>query len=269
MRDGSVYKGTIWQHTDSLLFLHAADGVVIQIPKSKVSSIEPASGPEPDSLASKPHAVGRKYYVLSSNALPFRAGETYGSSSYLVFFHVNYAFNTHFSLGLSSTLIGAPVALQAKVHYVLGPRMHIGGELAAGTMMYLNPKTYGNAATIKLTFGTTRRNYTFFGGYADLQYWVRRRGRIGSAIYNPGSYYIRYFSPFAGAAVALPMSARLNFTGEGFAFPGTGIYTAAAALRTVGRQRTSFVFGIQIIGNTNTSVNRAFTFPYGGLSIGF
>jgi hypothetical protein len=64
------------------------------------------------------------------------------------------------------------------------------------------------------------------------------------------------------------MSNRLNFTAEGFAFPSLQLYTASAAIRTIGRQHTSFVFGIQVIGNLHTSVNRAFAFPYGGLAVG-
>lgn len=265
LHDGTVYKGLLRQH-DSVLVLEATDGVRVHIPKEKVARIDFVKSAGDTSVGERT-AIGRRYYVLSSNALPFRPGETYGSASYLVFFHVNYAFSEHFSLGLSSTLIGAPVGLQARGHYEVGPRMHLGIELAAASTLYLSPRTYATGATLKLTFGTARRNFTLFGGYADLEYWVN--SRTAGRFHRPGNYYMRYASAYAGAAAALPMSQKLSFTTEGFAFPHFQVYTGAVALRTVGREHASFVFGIQLIGNLNTSVNRAFAFPYGGLSMGF
>lgn len=265
LQEGTSYKGFIRRQNDSLLVLEAGDGVLVHIPKHKVARIDLAKAPA-DTIVLEQRAVGRRYYVLSSNALPFRPGETYGSASYLLFFHVNYAFSEHFSLGLSSTLIGAPVALQARGHYEVGPRMHLGIEMAAASTLYLSPRTYATGGSLKLSFGPEQRNYTFFAGYADLEYWVGSRG--GGRFYRSGNYYMRFSSAFAGAAAALPMSQKLALAAEAFAFPHLRVYTGAIALRTVGRKHTSFVFGIQLIGNLSTSVNRAFAFPYGGLSVG-
>lgn len=265
LQDGGSYQGVLSRQDDSLLVLEAEDGVQVHIPKHKVARIEFAKTAG-DAGDHEKRTIGRRYYVLSSNALPFRPRETYGSASYLVFFHVNYAFSEHFSLGLSSTLIGAPVALQAKGRYEVGPRTHLGVELAAMSTLYLSPRTYASGGSVKLSFGTDKRNYTFFGGYGDLQYWTLSTN--SGPFYQPG-YYRRVFSAFAGMAAALPMSRKLNFTTEAFAFPHLELYTGAVALRTVGRKHTSFVFGIQLIGDLSTSVNRAFAFPYGGLSISF
>lgn len=272
MYDGSSYKGTIEKQNDSLVWLKATSGVLIQIPKKHIASIDPANeSRKKDSLnpakSKSDLSIGRRYYVTTSNAMLFRQKEVYLSSSYLVLYNINYAFDEHFSLGISSTVIGAPLGLHVKANFALGPNLYIGAEGVAGGAMYLSPKTYGLGGAMKLTFGDVRRNYTFFGGYADLNIWMKGGGRFYQ--YRNPSYYLRLGSPFAGVAAFLPMSHRFSFVAEAFAFPGVAIYTGSAAIRTMGWQKLSFVFGIQVIGNMSANVNRAFTLPYFGFSMGF
>jgi len=272
MADGSSYKGTIEKQNDSLVWLKATSGVLIQIPKKQIASIDPVNeSRKKDSLnpakSKSDFYIGRRYYVTTSNAMLFRQKEVYLSSSYLVFYNLNYAFDQHFSLGISSSVIGAPLGMHVKANFALGPNLYLGVEGVAGSAMYLSPKTYGLGGVVKLTFGDTRRNYTFFGGYADLNIWMKGSGRFYQ--YRSPSYYLRLGSPFAGVAVFLPMSHRSSFVAEAFAFPAVTIYTCSAAIRTLGWQKLSFVFGIQVIGNMSTNVNRAFTLPYFGFSMGF
>jgi len=271
LADGTSYKGIIEKKHDSLIFLRASSGVLILVPKKQVAEIDLIKGNrKKDTIAvgAERPSIGKRYYVTASNALLFRKKEVFASSSYLALLNINYAFNTHFSLGLSTTVIGAPLGIHAKANFELGNNFYLGVEGAAGSMMYLNPQTYASGGVVKLTFGDEAKNYTVFMGYATLDYWVKGRGRSRWGPATPG-YYLRFRSPFAGVAASLPMNQRLQFVGEAFAFPSISIYTASVALRTVRRQKLSFVFGIQVIGNTSANVNKAFSLPYFGISAGF
>ncbi len=270
LTDGAFYKGIIEKQNDSLIFLRASSGVLVLIPKDRVADVVPSKTTLKDSTRrTKGSSIGRRYYVTASNATLFKSKQVFMSSSYLIFYNVNYAFDPHFSLGISTTAIGVPLGIQAKGNFAITPQIHLGFEGAAGSLMYLGPKTYGIGGVGKITFGNEVKNYTLFVGFADLEYWIqsRRGGRGRPSI--PGNYYLRFTSPFAGVALLSPLGPKTCFAGEAFAFPNISIYTASAAIRTVGREKLSFVFGIQAIGNVSQSVNKAFVFPYLGFSAGF
>ncbi len=274
LTDGSAYKGYIERQTDSIIYLKGSSGVLIQIPKKKVAEIDFIK--EKGQLDSinythlhSRYSVGRKYYVTTSNAFLFKKKEIYLSSSYLLLYQINYAFSHHFSLGISTSIIGAPLGIKAKSSFEIGHKLFLGLEGVAGSMMYLGPKSYGTGGVLKITWGDENKNYTFFAGYMDAEYWVAsRRGRRGRPPIH-ADYYLRYSSLFGGMAASFPISQRTSFTAEAFAFPSVAIYTASAAIRTMGWQKLSFVFGIQMIGNASLNVNRAFTLPYVGFSAGF
>ncbi|HXB41076.1 MAG TPA: hypothetical protein VNZ49_11080 [Bacteroidia bacterium] len=274
LTDGSSYKGYIERQTDSLIFLKGSSGVMMQIPKKNVSEIDfiKENGPR-DSVnfthLHVPLSVGKRYYVTGSNAFLLKKKEIFISSSYLLFYNINYSFNQHFALGISTSAIGAPIGIKVKANYEIGHKLYLGMEGVAGGMMYLNPQTYGTGGVLKLTFGDENKNYTFFAGYADLELWIP--SRRGSRRRPPvvANYYQRYSTPFAGVAAALPLTQKACFTAEAFAFPSVAVYTGSAAIRTIAWKKMSFVFGIQIIGNASVNVNKAFTLPYVGFSACF
>lgn len=271
LKDGSVYKGYVQMQSDSVVVLKASSGVVVRIPKNAVSEIDFSDVHQHDSVSiavNSPLTAGHRYYVTTSSAFPFKKRETFAGVSYLIFFNFNYAFDRHFSLGVSSSVIGAPMGIQAKANFEAAHKVHIGFEAVAGGMMYLNPKTTAYGGVAKLTLGEQHRHFTFFGGYFNVHYWDMPRSR-GKRPPRRSDHYVDYNTPFAGLAVFLPLSATLSFVSEAFAFPGISIYTASAAIRTVRRQKFSFVFGIQTLANTNLSISRAFAMPYLGFSAAF
>ena len=271
LRDGTNYKGYLRLQNDSVLVLDAGSGVIIRVPKKAVSELDIADDHVHDSTGiaiNSPLTLGHRYYVLTSAAFPFRKRETFASASYLVFFNFNHAFNRHFSLGISSSVIGAPMGIHGKANFEASHKVHVGFEAVAGGMMYLNPKTSGYGGVGKLTLGEEHRHFTVFAGYLNVHSWVVPRSR-GRRPPRGSGHYVDYNTWFAGASAFLPLSASLSFVSEAFAFPSVSVYTASAAIRTVRRQRFSFVFGIQLIANTTTAVNRAFAFPYLGFSAGF
>lgn len=278
MRDGASYKGYIEKQNDSLIYLKGSSGVSIRIPKNQVAEIDFIKEHSEKDTVNLTHlhggnSIGKRYYVTTSNAFLFKKHEVFIGSSYFLQANVNYAFSQNFSLGISTTVAGVPLALNAKANFEMGPRLHLGFEGVIGTLGYINPKTYGEGAVVKVTHGDEKKNFTLFAGFFDLEYYVlpRRRGggRGRPPIITPGNYYLSYSTVFVGLGAALPISPRFNFVAEGFAFPSVAIYTGSVALRSVIRQKLSFCFGIQSVGNASVNVSKLFTFPYLGLSAGF
>lgn len=174
--------------------------------------------------------------------------------------------NKNFCLGLSSSIIGTPLVASIKANFEVHEKMYLGFEGSIGDAMYLGPKTYGSGGAIKLTLGKDQKSLTFYGGFGDLEIWIqsRRRGRGRSSAHK--SYYERVTSPFAGIAGSLPFTKNLMAIGECFVFPNVAVYTASAAIRTIGKQKISLVAGIQLVGGINAYLNKNYSFPYFGFS---
>ncbi len=273
MHDGTLYKGHI-EKQDSLIYLKSSSGVLVIIPKRQVTSIDVIKGHSSldtnGSLQIHVPGIAHYYYTTTSNAFLFKKGEIYGSTSYLFLGNINYAFNRNFSLGVSTSIIGVPMGLHPKANFEIGHKLYAGFEGIAGSLMYVNPKTYGLGGVGKLTFGDENRNYTFYVGYFDAEYWVlprKRGGRRGTPVtLVPGNYYVSLNSGFLGAAISAKLSARTFFTADIFAFPYVSVYTASIGLRTNAKQKMSWIWGFQFIKNMNPAVNRVFTIPYFGFS---
>ena len=273
MRDGSSYKGHIEKQNDSTICLKSSSGVVIYIPKHNVSNIDFAKGTvsHDTSGVMQIHSPGiyNYYYTTSSNAFLFKKGEIYGSTNYLIFGNINYAFNRNFSLGVSTSIIGVPMGLHAKANFELSHKFYLGFEAVIGSLMYINPKTWGTGGTLKLTYGDEHKNFTFYGGYFDAEYWVKpqRKGRRGRPpVTTPGNYYLSYATGFAGVAFSSRISDKTHFVADFFAFPLISIYTASIGLRGSSKQKISWSGGFQFVINVIPAVNRTYPVPYFGFS---
>jgi hypothetical protein len=269
LHDGSVYHGYIQRQTDSLIYLKSNGDVLIQIPKRNITSIEALKAhAEHDTtgLKIRTPSIGMNYYTTSSAAFLFHKGDIYGSDSYLAFFSVNYAMTRNVSLGVVSSVIGVPMGAHVQANIEVSHKLYLGVEGIVGSLMYLNPKTYGTGGIGKLTYGDFRRHFTFYAGYFDGEQWIQprrpRRGRPG----RPGDYYMSYRSSFAGIAASLPISAKTHFVADFFAFPFVQVYTGSFGLRGVSKKNFSFEGGFQLIRNIFPLVNRTFTVPYLGFA---
>lgn len=274
MNDHSVYRGQIERQSDSLIYLRSTAGVLVMIPKKNVMHIDLIRGyVSTDSIKSSevhPPGIYNYYYTTTTNAFLFRKGEVYGSNSYLAFFSVNYAFTRHFSLGVTSSIVGVPMGIHAKANWELSHKLYIGMEAVAGSLLYLNPKTQGGGVVGKITAGDERRNFTFYAGYFDAEYWKKAVNRPGRgrrpALHVPGNYYISFVSPFAGVAFSGRINQNKHFVADFFAFPGISVYTTSIGLRSCVKQKISWVFGFQFVTNKYPSINQTFTLPYFGFS---
>ncbi len=272
MRDGSSYKGHIERQTDSIIYLKSSVGVLVLIPKHYVSNIDFLSGhTSHDTIGGGMHihspGIAQSYYVTSSNAFLMEKGKFYGSSSYLAFYTINYALSRNFSMGISTLIIGAPSGFHLKGNFEIAHKTYIGLEGTVGSLFYLSAKpSYGVGGTAKITYGDEKTNYTFFAGYTQTEYYTMQRGgrrRRGPITYN----YHDISAVFVGFAFSTQLSNKASFVGEFYTFPSVSVSTLSAAIRTSAKQKTSWVWGLQSIGNFSANSTRAFVlFPYFGFS---
>jgi len=297
MRDGSSYTGYIQQQTDSIIYLKNATGVEMQIPKHNVKDVfyvkSHPIGDTAGAITPYPPIIADKYYVAASNAFLFKPKEYYGSSNDFLFYNFNHAFNEHFCLGISSSILLAPILLHFKANFQITHKLYLGIDGMGGSGSWLTYKSYGGGGLVKLTYGEFKKNFTVFAGYGDANYYGidipggggRGRRRPGGGGYSSGggggyrhgggrrrgNFDHIYNSVIAGAAVSLPISKKLYFVGEVFAFPEIGAYSVCPAIRTVGKKNISWVFGIEAtyqanIGSNEFGVFRQPLLPYIGFS---
>lgn len=272
MRDGTFYKGHIEKQNDSLIYLKSNGGVELIIPKKNVAAVNFINGyVRNDSVTgSQVHVAGiySYYYTTTSNSFLFNKGELYGSNNYLAFLSINYAFTRNFSLGIATSVIGVPMGLHAKANFELSRKLYLGFEAVGGSMMYLNPKTWGSGGTLKLTSGDEHNNFTLYAGYFDAEFWVKPKKRRGNQanlpLYSAGNYYLSFSSGFAGIAYAARLSEKVHFVADAFIFPVIQIYTASIGVRGSSKQKISWSGGWQFIVNKVPSVNRTYPTPYIG-----
>ncbi len=303
MKDGSSYTGYILQQTDSVISLKSEGGVVVQIPKHNVKDIfYVKSHPIGDTAGATtpyPPLIADKYYVAASNAFLFKPKEFYGSSNDLIFYNLNYAVSQHISLGVSTGIILAPVAFHLKANYQVSHKLYLGFDGLYGSGSWLTYKSYGGGGLMKLTYGEYKKNFSVFAGYGDVNYYstaflsrafsgggypqggggYQKGGGYGGHHHHHGGFGGRrvgnvnhiYVSIIAGAAVSIPISKKLYFVGEVFAFPQIGAYSICPAIRTAGKKNISWVFGLEAsyqanIGSNEFGVFRQPLLPYVGFS---
>lgn len=299
MKNSSVYTGYIQQQTDSVIFLKTEGGVLLEIPKHNVRDIfyvkSHPIGDTSNAHMQYPPDIADKYYVAVSNAFLFKRKQFYGSSNNLIFYNLNYSFNDHFSLGISTSPIFIPVLLHVKLNFEVARKLYIGIDGMGGSGSWISYKSFGGGGLVKLTYGGFKKNATVFAGYGDVNYYglhlpfgrggyrnsngYRGGGGSGGGYRPPrkgggfgsGNFDHIYTSAIAGAAVCMPLSAKIYFVAEVFAFPEIGAYSFCPAIRTVARKRVSWVFGLEASYQANIGSNEFGLFshpllPYIGFS---
>lgn len=288
MHDGSLYKGFIEKQNDSLLFLKSSAGVLIHVPKKQINSIDFINGHSTkdstgNMLIHIPN-IAYNYYVVSSNAFLLKKGEVYGSSNGFIFNNnINYAINQNFSLGISASVLAAPISLHAKANFEVSRKLYIGFDGLFGSGSWLNSKAFGGGGIMKLTYGDVKDNFTVSAGYGDIDYYVKAQRRRKGGGFRRSAYYDNIYSAMVGAAMSYAISSKIHFVAEIMAIPNVvdyntsnyntqqiGIYTFSPAIRTAIKQNISWVFGIDGVfytsSNKGTTNNTAFAIPYIGFS---
>jgi hypothetical protein len=216
----------------------------------------------------------------------------------LIFYNLNYSFSEHLSLGVSSGIILAPILLHVKANFEVSRKLYLGIDGMGGSGSWLTYKSYGGGGLIKLTYGEHKKNFTVFAGYGDVNYYPLpfggsgaggyghnggmggggyghhhggRHGGGGGGLFGGNRTDHIYNSIIAGAAVSIPISKKLYFVGEVFAFPEIGAYSVSPAIRTASKKNISWVFGLEAsyqanIGSNEFGVFRHPLLPYIGFS---
>lgn len=213
--DGVEFIGQILEQNPERILILTDEGYEISVPRHEVKSIVEID----PSLAVNGEYVGEDAFAtrhfFTTNGLPLKKGAHYAMLSYYGP-EVHFAVNDHFSVGVMSTWIAAPIVGSAKVSVPLAKNLNLGIGTLVGSMSWLNMEANGALAYSSLTIGNRQANLTFSGGYGVAGSFSERgqqvRGVVlsGAGIIKAGRRTSLVFDSFilpredGNAAVLIP-----------------------------------------------------------------
>ena len=147
------------------------DKGLILIPKYQIRTITVS--------ATMPSVGGKKVfpnphpsrYLYSPSGIPLKKGDGYIQAIYLVAYQGQYALTDHFSIGITSTLWASPFLVNVKYTNTLHKsadgkkNVYLATGIQAGSLTYIDPRTYFGIGYAGLTFGNPESNVTVNGGF--------------------------------------------------------------------------------------------------------
>ncbi|MFL5753181.1 MAG: hypothetical protein ACJ76F_07235 [Bacteroidia bacterium] len=234
LNDGTEYVGEILEDDGREMLINVKKKGKIFIPKYVIKSIELVT---PENYKNDEYLYTNafpRYYMLGSNALPFKKREISANLYYFLSGSVHYNVNENVSLGLTSTWWGSPIALSAKTSFMLSEKNYVGVDVNAGTIIYSAPGSFIGKISAKYTHGDENKNFTLGAGLMSFSYNPSKSNSNG---YSDIAYYM-------GASGASRLSQRTMFVGEFWVFPRTNFGLAGMGIRSIKKESSSFVFGI-------------------------
>lgn len=115
-------------------------------------------------------------YFISTNGLPIKKGEHYIAGNPLMG-EVQFGLDENFGVGVMTSIVGAPIIVNIKVSFELGPKaqLAVGGLLGTGS--WISPNSGGALPFASLSFGNRSHNLAFSGGYGAVWSYGDTGGR--------------------------------------------------------------------------------------------
>jgi hypothetical protein len=167
-KDGIEYIGNVEVETDIDITLRLHNKEIVVVPKTNVKIYEPVT--EDNFLRGKyvhPNRFANRY-LLGTSVIPPGKNQFCFSTIYGSAWNLDYGINDIYSVGMSSTIVGTPVMLNAQGNYKIGDQFYFGATATAGWMSWVDPTVFFGYGGIKLTNGSRSNNYTISGGYFSL-----------------------------------------------------------------------------------------------------
>ena len=172
--DNSIISGKKVSDDGREIGILTSDKGLVLIPKYKIMLMTVASG--------DPKSIGNRYfpnphpsrYLYSPSGININKGEGYFQTIYLLIYQVQYALTNHWSVGLTTSILGTPTLLNVKYTNVIleskdrqrNLYVAAGTQVGLASIFSLENKIgigYGG-----LTFGNSESNITISGGvFAD------------------------------------------------------------------------------------------------------
>jgi hypothetical protein len=109
-------------------------------------------------------------YFYSPTAIPLKKGEGYIQTIYFVSAQIQYGFTDHFSAGIATTALGAPILVSMKYGGRVTETVSLAAGIQAGHMSWAYPSFVLGVGFGTATFGTDENNLSVSGGYGALKY---------------------------------------------------------------------------------------------------
>jgi hypothetical protein len=241
--DGTEYVGEIVGDNDREVLILTKTMGKLYIPKYSIKKIELLEKNNFENGEFIDENNHRNYYMTATNALPFKKGEMRMTMYYIFGFSGNYSINENVSLGLHSTIIGAPMAVSLKTSFLVSDNNYVGTDVYLGSLTYIKKSSYIGSIAVKYTKGDERTNLTLMGGIgfaSILQYH-----------YVPSGYYSGSSQPFhendntyfVNASFFHRMTKKAGFAAEGWIVPKSRFGLVGLGFRTFRKKDVSWTFG--------------------------
>jgi len=207
--DGVEYIGQILDKNDREYHIRKQDGTGLYIPAYLIKTVEPihtAQFKEGTYMASNPHA---SRYFYTPSAIPIKKGDGYIQTIFGAVWQFQYGITDHFSLGIGTPLIGAPIWITPKFSFKLADKIHFALGAQAGSIGWLNQswKSVFGVEYGVFTFGDDQANLSLGAGYLGLRLIVENY--YWDAVTQQG-YYLDEVEKYGSLAVSLAGMKRIN-----------------------------------------------------------
>ena len=243
MNDGTEYTGEILEDNGREMLINVPKKGKIYIPKYVVKSVELLSEENFQNNEYLNENSFPRYYMMGTNALPFQKRQFTANMYYFLSGSANYDVNERYSLGITTTFWGSPIALNAKTSFEISPKNYAGVDIHGGTVIYSSPGSLFGHLCGKYTHGTPNSNFTLSGGL--ITYSLKRTtyptSSNGMPVASTSTY--SFVSYYMSVAAAHRLSKTNLFVGEFLIFPNNNFALAGIGLRSIKKETSSFVFG--------------------------
>jgi len=168
-KDGAEHIGNVERETESDLTLRLRNKEIIVISKTNIQLFEPVT--EDNLFRGKyihPNRSANRY-LLGSSAISPGKNQLHFNTIYAFAGTLDYGINDVYSIGISSTVVGVPVLLNAQANYKIGDQFYWGVTATGGWLSWGDPSIFFGYGGVRLTSGSRSNNYTIGGGYFSLK----------------------------------------------------------------------------------------------------
>jgi hypothetical protein len=241
--DGTEYIGEIVGDNDREVLIVTKNMGKLYIPKYSIKTIELLEKDNFENGEFIDENNHKNYYLAATNALPFKKGEMRLSMYYIFGLSGSYAISENVSVGLHTTIIGAPMGISLKTSFMVSDNNYVGTDIHVGSLTYIQKSSYVGSIAVKYTKGDERTNLTLMGGIgfaSILQYHYVSTGYYSGA-YQP--YHRNDNSYFLNASFFHRMTKKAGFTAEGWMVPKSRFGLIGLGVRTFRKKDVSWSLG--------------------------
>ena len=239
VNSGEEFIGTIISEDPREITIRLQNGKMLVIPTYSVKSINPLSKStllKGKPIFPNPHP---SRYFYTPSAIPMDKGEIYIQTVYALAYQVQFGLTKNFSLGATTTIIGAPLGLTGKYSIKIDEKNTVAFGGLAGVVGWKTSTNLG-IGFAAYTYGSKESNITLAGGYA----WINEKNNGGNN------------SPVMSLSGNKRLTKNLSLMGELWYLPESGIFFGGPCFRLYGNKRSSFDLGIWSVktGDSNGSI---------------